>query len=138
MNDNRPVPSTDDGADRTLRCQSWDGYSWDRLEDFGDYGMHYVRILRLIDGRLLMTFTQRSLFYPIGLHAVLSLDDGETWNLKQDHIIIDGLTPWGAPSGGGFGNTIQLPNEDLVSCYSYGAGDKTMIEAVRWRLPPIS
>lgn len=135
MRDNRTVPSIDDGGDRTLRCESRDGgHSWDHLADYGDYGVHYPRVLRLRDGRLLMTLTQRSVFYPIGLQAIISSDDGETWNFDE-RIIIDGLTSWGSASGGGFGNTIQLPTDDLVSCYSYRTGDKTMIEAVRWNLP---
>ena len=91
----------------------------------------------MTDGRLLMTFTQRSTFYPIGLQAIISHDDGETWDFDSDRIIIEGKTPWGMPSGGGFGNTVQLADGGLVSCCSYRAADnKTYVEVVRWRLPP--
>ena len=39
-------------------------------------------------------------------------------------------------SGGGFGNTVQLEDGNLVSVYSYRREDmKTYIEAVRWSLP---
>ena len=42
------------------------------------------------------------------------------------------------PSGGGFGNTIQLDDGTLVSCYSYrGKDGATHVEAVRWRLPEV-
>src|SRR5262249_37809302 len=78
MNDARVTPKADDGIDRMMRCESTDGgKTWSDLRDHGDYGMHYPRVLRLQDGRLLMTFTQRSTTYPIGLQAVLSHDAGE-------------------------------------------------------------
>jgi hypothetical protein len=146
MQDGREVPKGDDGIDRMLLGESLDGgHTWIHLRDFGDYGMHYPRVLRLQDGRLLLTFTRRSIFYPIGLQAVLSQDDGETWSLWDDRITIEGKTPWGMPSGGGFGNTVQLADGGLVSCYSFrSAGgydprnpynSKTYIEVVRWRMP---
>ena len=137
MNDGRIAPGKDDDqTDRMLLCESSDhGATWSDFVDFGDYGMLYPRVIRLHDGRLLMTYTQRSLAYPLGLRAVLSEDDGESWDFESDRIIIEGKTPWGLPSGGGFGNTVQLTDENLVSCYSYrGADDLTHVEIVRWSL----
>jgi hypothetical protein len=137
MNDGRPTPTLDDSGDRTMRCESEDGGgTWGAVRDHGDYGMMYPRVIWLADGRLLMTFTQRSLVYPIGLQAILSGDEGETWDFDHDRIVIEGKTPWGMPSGGGFGNTLQLADGTLVSCYSYRAADnKTYVEVARWRLP---
>jgi hypothetical protein len=128
LNDGRPTPTLDDSGDRTMRCESVDGgCTWTALRDHGDYGMMYPRVIRLADGRLLMTFTQRSLVYPIGMQAILSDDEGETWNFDHDRIIIVGKTPWG---------TLQLADGTLVSCYSYRASDnKTYVEAARWKLP---
>jgi hypothetical protein len=138
MKDGRPAPTGDDGIDRTLRCESSDGgKTWSGVRDHGDYGVHYPRVIRLSDGRLLMTFTQRSTIYPIGLQAIVSHDDGETWDFNNDRIIIEGKTPWGLPSGGGFGNTVQLKDNSLISCYTYrGRDNKTHLEGVRWKLPP--
>jgi photosystem II stability/assembly factor-like uncharacterized protein len=138
LGDGRAVPAGDDGIDRMLRCESADGgRTWGELRDLGDYGMHYPRLLRLHDGRLLLTFTQRALSYPLGLQAVLSGDDGQTWDFQSDRIVIEGKTPWGRPQGSGFGNTVQLPDGLLVSCSSYrAADDRTYVEVVRWRLPP--
>jgi len=137
MKDGRTVPTGSDHVERMLRCESTDnGRTWGEFRDHGDYGMMYPRIIRLEDGRLLMTFTQRGIFYPFGLQAVLSHDDGETWNFDSDRIIIEGKTPWGKVSGAGFGNTVQLADGALVSCYTYRAADnKTYLETVRWRLP---
>jgi hypothetical protein len=137
MNDGRPVPAGDDSIDRTMWCESTDGgLTWSDVRDFGEYGRMYPRVLRLREGRLLMTYTQRSLVYPIGLRAMLSYDDGATWDFEHDQIVIEGRTPWGAAQGGGFGNTLELADGRLVSCYSYRAADgQTYVDVVRWQLP---
>jgi len=120
--------STDAG--RTFRRQAGHG-------NFGSYGEMYPRFLKLNDGRLLLTFTVRSNSsdgHALGLRAICSYDDGATWDFRHDRIVID-YQNVGA-SGGGFGNTVQVDDGSLVSCYSYrGPDDKTHIEAVRWRLP---
>lgn len=135
MNDGRPTPKGS-GIDRMMRCESTDkGLTWNKVCDFGDYGMHYPRVIRLQDGRLLLTFTQRGVFYPIGLQAVLSYDDGETWDFQSDRLIIEGKAGWGMPSGGGFGNTIQLSDGTLVSCSTYFGNNQKPLEVVRWELP---
>jgi len=137
MNDGRTAPETDDGGDRTLMCESTDnGRTWQNLRDWGNYGVMYPRVLRLRDGRLMATFTQRAIYYPIGLQAIFSYDDGQTWDFDSDRIVIEGKTPWGKPSGGGFGNTIQLDDETMISCYTYmGKDDQFHLEVVRWPLP---
>lgn len=137
MEDGRPIPAGNDNIDRSLICHSDDGgLTWSDIRDFGDYGMHYARPLRLRDGLLLLTYTQRSTFYPLGLRAIISDDDGHTWDFFHDRIVIEGSTPWGGTSGGGFGNTLQLDDGSLVSCYSYtGAEGATRIETARWELP---
>jgi len=100
MNDGRPVVSGDDSIDRTMWCDSSDdGLTWSDMRDFGEYGRMYPGVQRLEDGRLLMTYTQRSLIYPIGLRALISYDDGESWDFDHDQIVIEGKTPWGKPQG---------------------------------------
>jgi hypothetical protein len=136
-NDGITTPKENDNADRTMRCESTDGgLTWTDVRDFGDYGVMYPRVMRLHDGRLLLTFTQRAMIAPIGLQAILSHDDGETWDFTSDRIIIEAKTPWGLPSGGAFGNTLQLKDGSLISCYTYRkAANETQLEVVRWRLP---
>lgn len=132
-----------DQDDRTMLWKSTDnGKTWRRHKDngvFGTYGEMYPRFLRLHDKRLLLTFTVRSNTtdgQPLGLRAIISRDDGETFDFTSDRIVISDKNH--GASGGGFGNTIQLKDNTLVSCYSYrGQDNKTHVEAVRWTLPPM-
>ena len=97
----------------------------------------YPRFLQLQDDRLLLTFTVRSNStdgHGLGLRAIVSHNDGKTWDFDQDRIVISDINH--GSSGGGFGNTIQLPDGALLSVYSYrGTNAKTHVEAVRWQLP---
>jgi hypothetical protein len=130
-----------DQDDRTMLWRSADqGRTWRKHTDggrFGTYGEMYPRFLRLSDGRLLLTFTVRSNptdGQPLGLRAIISADEGETWDFEHDRLIISDRNQ--GPSGGGFGNTVQLVDGTLISCYSYrGPDDKTHIETVKWKLP---
>ncbi|MCD4726896.1 MAG: exo-alpha-sialidase [Pirellulales bacterium] len=135
-------PYGNDGIDRMLMSKSTDGgMTWTGFVDCGGYAQHYARVTRLTDDRLLMTFTQRAVDEPLGLRALVSYDDGRTWDFDGDHLILDENTPSGWAQGGGFGNTIQLADGSLISCYSYhdaahGQGNY-QVEVVRWSLPPV-
>jgi len=135
-----------DNYDRMVLYASTDlGRTWQKVRDFGTYGQMYPSILRLADGRLLLTFTQRALEPPLGLRAVLGTetDDGFEFDFTQDLIMIDTKTPEGLNSGGGFGRTIQLDDGVLVTSYSYrtqaddfaGEYAQLHLELARWRLP---
>ena len=105
----------------------------------------YPSVLRMQDGRLLLTFTERAAVPPhvppLGVHAVLGVEeeDGFRFDFEQDRIIIDAKTPLEQYSGGGFGPTVQLDDGTLVTSYSYaGPGEWPTdfhCEVVRWRLP---
>jgi len=130
-----------DQGDRMMIWKSTDnGNTWRRhgnSGNFGVYGEMYPRFLKLQDGRLLLTFTVRSNptdGYPLGMRAIVSDDDGETWDFTRDRLIISYVN-YGA-SGGTYGNTIQLEDGSLVSVYSYrGKDGATHVEAVRWDIP---
>ena len=122
---------------RTAVWRSTDsGKTWRRLRDMGGYGQMYPQLLQLEDGRILYNFTIRGLAYPLGIQAVVNYDQGKTWDIETDRIIVESRTPKGKASGGGYGNTIQLPDGMLVTSYTYrGADGATHVEVVRWRLP---
>ena len=122
------------------------GRTWTPARPLGDYGEHYPSILRLRNGRLLLTFTVRTLKPPLGLQAVLGTEEeaGLYFDFDHDRILLDTKTPVDLPSGGGFGPTVQLPDGTLVSSYSYRHAHRpetdlssdVRTEVVRWRLPP--
>ena len=132
-----------DQGDRMMLWQSIDnGRTWKRHHKhgtFGAYGEMYPRFLQLDENRILLTFTVRSNStdgHGLGLRAVISHDNGRTWDFQHDRMVISDVNH--GSSGGGFGNTIQLPDETMVSVYSYrGAEGKTHIETVRWQLPKL-
>jgi hypothetical protein len=134
-----------DQFDRLIVCSSTDLRNWQHVADLGRYGQMYPSILRLQDGRLLLTFTQRAHERPLGLRAVVGTehDDGFEFDLDHDVIMIDTKTPDNLASGGGFGSTVQLDDGTLVSSYSYrievdkfaGPDRELHCEVARWRLP---
>jgi len=128
-----------DNFERMLLYSSTDvGRTWNQVGDFGDYGEMYPAVLRLRDDRLLLTFTVRELMPPLGLRAILGREenDGFHFDFEHDRFMIDTKTHEGMHSGGGFGNTVQLADGTLVSCYSYRDADgETRAEVVRWHLP---
>ena len=129
----------DDYATRMILCSSNDlGRTFETIGPLGALGDMYPSILRLHDGRLLLTFTVRSLDLPIGVRAVAGRehDDGFEFDREQDVVMLDPKTPADRASGGGFGPTVQLADGTLVTSYSYrGRDDRTHLEVVRWRLP---
>jgi hypothetical protein len=134
----RPIRSKNDQSDHFLLYASDDaGHTFRRVSDFGDYGEMYMSILRLQDGRLLLTFTVRDLQPPLGVRAVpgVETDDGFAFDFASDRILLDTKTA-SRPQGGGFGPTVQLRDGTLVTSCSYrGTDDRTHLEVIRWRLP---
>ncbi len=140
-------PTGNDNADRLIFTKSTDGgATWSNVEDFPKYtgtlepyGQMYPRVTPLDQGRILMTYTKRSGTPPLGLRAILSTAGGDKFNSQNDVLILDENTQPGWTSGGGFGNTIQLSDDSLISCYSYattpGGNEHPHTEVVRWRLP---
>jgi hypothetical protein len=101
-----------------------------------------VRCGRTVDGKgPLHHCTNTTDGRNIGLRAVFSHDGGATFDMTSDRLIIDAQSDTPAaglpdPSGGGYGNTIQLKDGTLVSPYSYRGMDPvhTHIEVARFRL----
>ena len=116
-----------------------DGAHWSMDRPLGStYGEMYPAILRLSDGKLLLTITVRAIHAPLGVQAVFGVetDDGFEFDFQHDRVVIDQKTPNGQKSGGGFGPTLQVAGQGLVTAYSYRDGEgKTHLEVARWQLP---
>ena len=129
-----------DNVDRLILYASDDqGSTFRPLEAFGRPGEMYPAILRLADGRLLLTFTVRAMHRPLGVRAVVGREthDGFAFDLRNDRLMLDVQTAPGVYSGGGFGRTVQLDDGTLVSSYSWRDAQFVVhSEVVRWRLPP--
>eukprot|EP01050_Picozoa_sp_SAG11_P001798 SAG11_NODE_83_length_17378_cov_5.388622_13_plen_474_part_00 len=117
-------------------------------------GSVYSHFLRLHDGRLLLTWTHRTPKYDQdgyggGTRALVSYDDGDTFDVAHDYIVLsaqnDSLNAFcvnGCGCRDGYGNTIQLPNGTLVSVYCHDGPSKAtpahrnaVVGVVRWSLP---
>ncbi|MBI3865238.1 MAG: exo-alpha-sialidase [Planctomycetia bacterium] len=134
------IPKGDDSVERMAVFRSRNGGSqWTLEPELGSaYGEHYQAVLHLPDNRLLLTFTVRGLRPPLGLQAVLGTEkpDGFAFDFLADRLVLDEKTPANQPSGGGFGNTVQLPDGQLLSAYTYrGADANVHAEVIRWTLP---
>jgi hypothetical protein len=157
MTNSWPLPGTtdpgiNDHSERMVVYSTTDlGHNWQKVRDMGYYGEYYPSILRMRDGRLLLTFTMREPFgpnvFPHGLRAVVGreTDDGFEFDLRHDRILLDTKSPrarWPISWGGSIGGTVQLDDGTLVSAYAYGGfpgGDMKKnvdmnTEVIRWKL----
>jgi sialidase-1 len=112
----------------TLQCKSTDGgRTWSKPRPIGVWGLP-SHLLRLHDGRLLMTYGQRR--EPLGNQARISDDHGETWS---EPIILQG----DATSGDlGYPSTVQLDDGSLVSIWyeRLKSSPRAVLRQARWTL----
>jgi len=116
-------------------------------------GNHYSHMLRLHDGRLLLTWTHRSNLidddgFGTGSRGLLSYDEGFTWDFTKDYIVIkaqdessaqarsSGCAPsaGGCGCGVGYGNTLQLEDGRLLTATSFDLAQS--LDIALWEIPP--
>ncbi len=111
------------------RNESFDsGETWTKPEVTAIRSGACPRLLKLRDGRLLLTYGRR--FEPFGLYASLSEDNGQTW----------GETSWllrPAPNANqGYSSSIELDDGQIfTTCYAQNSRGITGITGTFWRLP---
>ncbi len=138
----REIPPRHECTDHMVLLESEDqGRHWSKPRSFLGYGeVHAYLLLR--DGRLLATYSNYHL--PFGTFAVLTEDNGQTWDTDHPIQLSMSLTAFT-----GWANSVQLGNDDILTAYAItayleGEGhaqmmpgrDDTAAEVVRWRLPP--
>ena len=118
------------GPERCFRTnESYDGgRTWSAPVDTGILSGACPRLMKLSDGRLLLTFGRR--FEPYGLRAMISNDGGRTW----------GNTAWElrpAPNGDqGYTSSVEVsPGRIFTVSYAQNARGITGIVGTFWRLP---
>jgi len=104
------------------------GHTWSEPQDTGILSGACPRLLKLRDGRLLLTFGRR--FEPCAIRAMLSEDGGQTWG---DTAWIVRETP-----NGNQGYTSSVEFDDgliFTATYAENASGVTGIVGTFWQLP---
>lgn len=114
-------------AGETLQSESHDGgRTWSTPRAIGVWGLP-SHLLRLRDGRLLMTYGYRRA--PFGNQARISSDNGATWG---DPLTISSD---GASGDLGYPSTVELADGTLVTVWYESPRDaKAVLRMARWRL----
>ena len=115
-------------AGETLQCESGDGgRTWSAPAPIGVWGLP-SHLLRLRDGRLLMTYGHRRA--PWGNQARVSADHGRTWSAP---VILSGE---GTTRDLGYPSTVQLQDGTLLSVWYEKLPDApaAVLRQARWRL----
>lgn len=138
----RPTPPGDESGDQMLLTESTDGgMNWSPPRPFLGYSEVHAHLLPLEDGRLLCSYASYHL--PYGVFAVLSEDEGKSWDLDHPVLLAMSLNCYT-----GWPTSIQLPAGDILTSYAkvaYLEGEgvslmnrgknDTVTEVVRWELP---
>ncbi len=112
----------------TLQCESTDGgKTWSEPHSIGVWGLP-SHLLRLRDGRLLMTYGHRRA--PLGNQARLSEDNGKTWS---EAMILSGD---GVSGDLGYPSTVQIEDGSLITVWyeTMKGRAKAVLRQVRWTL----
>lgn len=107
-----------------------DGRTWTRHAEVTAPNAHPGDLLKLSDGRILLTYGDRR---PpsFGVNAMISRDSGRTWS--PEFRIVDGI----ASRDSGYPSSVQLADGTIVTAY-YANGstlqDGYQMSVVRWRI----
>ena len=117
-----------------------DGHTWSEPEPVTYYMEVPGHLMELRDGRLLLTHGVRH--YPMGAQALLSEDEGRTWDMENRFMLCwFGALCWNAehPYPNGHPFSAQRPDGKIITAY-YRTADpedyrSTIIEGVIWSPP---
>ena len=138
-----------------------DGGTWTKVRVLYDYGRHHPCMVLMPNGDVVMTHVVR-LGYPrdandfpqFGIEAIVSRDNGETWDLAHRYV----LAKWSGNHKGGdewiamcqATSTVLLPDGSLVTAFGTSYRSRPLAESdassplfgprdvglVHWRLAP--
>ncbi|MFH0965552.1 MAG: LamG-like jellyroll fold domain-containing protein [Planctomycetota bacterium] len=129
-----PAPEGDRTGEHSVLLETTDGgATWSEPHPFLGYSETDAQLTKLADGRLLCTYN--NLHVPFGILAILSDDDGKTWD-KAHPVFL--ARAWGP--AGGRPTSVQLEDGSILTVYCLQGyrdeGLDTVVEAVRWEVPP--
>lgn len=124
-----------DPTEHVVLAESEDaGLTWTEPRDFLAGGEIHAHLLTLSEGRLLCTYARQKL--PRGIFAVLSDDQGKTWDtdhpVQLAHTLADFF---------GWPTSVQMPDGTILTSYTIKGYEETTqvndsaTELVRWQLP---
>ena len=110
------------------------GYHWSEPAEITKDGEHPADLIRLADGRVLITYGERNA--PMGARAALSRDGGMIWDAAGT-VVISGDSPTGDC---GYPSSVETAKGEIVTLY-YQVDDANSVPAsakciaARWRVP---
>jgi hypothetical protein len=121
---------TEKSDDRMWQAFSEDGGKTWRTVKTDIVGHPPSSVIRLQDGRLLLTYGYRH--PPFGIRAVVSENDGRTWRTDRTFV----LRADGDNFDLGYPRSVQLADGTVVTIYYYVTADYiTHIACTRWCVP---
>jgi hypothetical protein len=145
-----PYPPGDESGGHMLLMNSDDnGIHWTEPREFLNYSEVHGHLAVLKDGKVLCTYANYHL--PFGLVAILSNDQGKTWDKQHPIQLAIAADMWT-----GWPTSLQLPDGSIITSYARSAylehtadmGQSTpdfawnrrndvVAEVVRWQLPAV-
>ncbi|MBM4092809.1 MAG: exo-alpha-sialidase [Planctomycetes bacterium] len=128
------------------------GYTWSALNRVYSWGRHHPHLVTMPGGDVVMTFVVRNGYIAgkdglcrFGIEAVVSQDNGETWDLDHKYILASNNSPmkgdrenWGSPQST---SSVILPDGSLLTAFGTGVRNvpaqtlwKMDVVLVKWRL----
>ena len=128
------------------------GYTWSELNRLYDWGRHQPHLITMPNGDIVMTYVVRNGYVAgkdglcrFGIEAVVSTDDGKTWDLDHKYILASNHSPmtgnrenWGSPQST---SNVLLPDGSLLTVFGTGVRNvpaqtiwKMDVALVKWRL----
>ncbi len=145
-----PYPAGDESGGHMLLMNSEDnGVHWTEPREFLNYSEVHGYLTMLKDGRILCTYANYHL--PFGIEAILSNDQGKTWDKQHPIQLAVAADMWT-----GWPTSLQLPDGSIITSYarsaylehtagmplsdpnfSWNRRQDVVAEIVRWQLPDV-
>jgi len=100
-----------EGAGLRIARSTDAGYTWSEPEFLTGAERHPADAIRLEDGKILMTYSNRKA--PFGVHALISLDDGHTWDTNRVLALTADSSTWDC----GYPSSVQLRDGRILTLY---------------------
>jgi hypothetical protein len=132
------------------------GKSWSPINQLYEYGRHHASFVVLPNGHIVMVYIVRAGytdskdgFTQYGVEAVISKDNGKSWDLDHKYVLAWWTGPlkgpnwwWGLPQSSA---TVLLPDGSLISTFCIGFRNEASqplcimdTALIKWRLSDTS